>query len=647
MDANKNFSLPYRWADLNPSAAPTKPPDVKLAQKAEAAKKIAHRMASNLKEFKAVTSLNEFLGATWDLEKIFSKTLKVLNAHLPIDAGYYFLRNKEKNALELAYPSRHSDFPFIDSKGISGITTQTAGNGVELLQAAAEWVVQHLEPLISENPTIDSRLVDRLKENERSSTDVAPTGAIFPGDTLTILAVPLVYRTTAVGALVLVKHKRQTRFTTAHRRLAEVLAAQVTIAIQRSRIIDRFERRNRQLQEINRKLKLAEQRLAEWNHQLETEVEKRTKELREWRDFLQSVIDGIEDILLIIDKDRNILFANKAAERKLGKPTRELVHDKCFAEMFDGLSICDFCSATKTFSEGVAAQTSFSGMGRDGSVHHYELSTFPIKNDHGEVEQVIEIIRDVSQKKQLEAQLLQSEKLASIGEVASGVAHEIRNPLAAIKMGLTFLRKAGKDPAEWKDTVESMSKDIARLDHVVSQLLNFARQKAPKMEPCSLSELFEAALLYVSKSVREQGIQIEKHFDEATSGGVNQITADPGLVQQVFLNILLNAVQAMPNGGRLELVIRPVSDGSGTEVIFRDNGVGISPEDLPKVMNPFYTTKPGGTGLGLPTSERIMRQHGGRINIESQVGQGTKVTLIFLCPNPFSSSTTKKTSANF
>ncbi|MGH7453509.1 MAG: GAF domain-containing sensor histidine kinase, partial [bacterium] len=561
---------------------------MKLAQKAEAAKKIAHRMASNLKEFKAVTNLNEFLGATWDLEKIFSKTLKVLNAHLPIDAGYYFLLNKQKHALEPAYPSRAGK-----SIITHGHTTQTAGNGVELLEVAAEWVVQHLEPLISENPTMDSRLVDRLKENERSSTSVT-----FPSDASALLAVPLVYRTTPVGALILVKHNREARFTTAHRRLAEVLAAQVTIAIQRSRIIDRFERRNQQLQEANRKLKAAEQQLAEWNRQLETEVEKRTKELREWRDFLQSVIDGIEDILLIVDKDRNILFANQAAQRKMGKPASELIHGKCFAEMFEGLSICDFCSATKTFSDGVAAQASFSGMGRDGSVHHYELSTFPIKNDRGEVEQVIEIIRDVSQKKQFEAQLLQSEKLASIGEVASGVAHEIRNPLAAIKMGLTFLRKAGKDPAEWEDTVESMSKDIARLDHVVSQLLNFARQKAPKMEPCPLSEDLEAALFYVSKSAKEQGIQIEKHFDKATAGGVDQIIADPGLVQQVFLNILLNAMQAMPHGGRLELAIHPGTDGNSTEVIIRDNGVGISPEDLPKVMNPFYTTKPGGTGLG-------------------------------------------------
>jgi PAS domain S-box-containing protein len=505
--------------------------------------------------------------------------------------------------------------------------------------------VQHLEPLVSENPIIDSRLVDRpsaefsnfslesatgkpgrredlskldrLTENERS----------FSGDSPALLAVPLVYRTTPVGALVLVKRKSEERFTTAHRRLAEVLAAQVTIAIQRSRIIDRFERRNRQLQEANRKLKAAEQQLAEWNRQLETKVEKRTQELREWRDFLQSVIDGIEDILLIVDKDRNILFANQAAQRKLGKPASELIHGKCFAEMFEGLSIGDFSSVTKTFSEGVAAQTSFSGMGRDGSLRHYELSTFPIKNDRREVEQVIEVIRDVTQRKQLEAQLLQSEKLASIGEVASGVAHEIRNPLAAIKMGLTFLQKAGGDPAEWEDTVASMSKDIARLDHVVSQLLNFARQKAPKMEPCSLSELLEAALFYVSKSVREQGIQIEKHFDDA--GGVGQIIADPGLIQQVFLNILLNAVQAMPHGGQLKLVIRVGADGRSTEVIFRDSGVGISPEDLLRVMNPFFTTKPGGTGLGLPTSERIMRQHGGWINIDSEVGRGTTVTLIF------------------
>jgi signal transduction histidine kinase len=230
----------------------------------------------------------------------------------------------------------------------------------------------------------------------------------------------------------------------------------------------------------------------------------------------------------------------------------------------------------------------------------------------------------------LEEQVRQADKLAAVGQLTAGLAHEIGTPLSIIAgRAETMLRRMAPDDPQ-RVNLEGILRQIDRITKLVDQLCTFARIQPATRRPISLAPLVRDVWSLVEHQVRDQGVMVEVDCAE----GLPAIVADPDQIQQVLLNLVLNAIQAMPEGGRLTIragrtVARlnredPLRDGYlKIEVV--DEGVGIAPENLPKVFDPFFTTKDvgKGTGLGLAISSRIAHNHGGWIRVKSQVGEGT------------------------
>ena len=221
---------------------------------------------------------------------------------------------------------------------------------------------------------------------------------------------------------------------------------------------------------------------------------------------------------------------------------------------------------------------------------------------------------------QQQEQLIRSDRLATVGELAAGLAHELRNPLAGISGVLRVL--ASQLPLE--DTTRALLTDVqaqtARMDKTLTDLLQHARPAAPAMVGLDINGLLEQSLRFLPRG----NIEIVRQFDESLPA----LPADSSLLHQAFLNVMVNARQAMPRGGRLTLRTQlDETDGRTIHVLISDTGVGIAPEHLGRVFQPFFTTKTRGTGLGLAIAARVVAQHGGRIAVESEPGRGTTFTI--------------------
>lgn len=216
--------------------------------------------------------------------------------------------------------------------------------------------------------------------------------------------------------------------------------------------------------------------------------------------------------------------------------------------------------------------------------------------------------------------LRRAERLRTLGEMAAGMAHEVKNPLAAIRSSAQILagHATGKD-AEFAGIVVS---EVDRLNKVVNEFLEYARPAPLRREPVKLSAVLDSCLELLAPVVEQAGVAVERKYS-AREGTVD---ADPNQLRQVFLNLVLNAIQAVEKQGCVEVSI--MQSGHETRVTVKDNGAGIPLDKLKNVFEPFYTTKPGGTGLGLPIAQRIVAEHGGRLLIESAPGAGTTATVI-------------------
>jgi signal transduction histidine kinase len=333
--------------------------------------------------------------------------------------------------------------------------------------------------------------------------------------------------------------------------------------------------------------------------------------------------------------DLRIVLANASAERNQEVSCGSSVETRC-SEVVPGTTLpCENCVVRATFADGQPHRKEVSRIDANGDRWVTEIQTKPLSVRNGEVEYVMEVFRDLSNEKRLERQLMQSAKLVSIGEVAAGIAHEIRNPLAGIRLGLDALDPASLEDPSAKDILDDITRDIVRLDRVVSDLLSFTKAKASQPEWFHLHSLFNQACRFIRGAAELQGITLEVEVSPPDL----RIWADRNQIHQVLLNLLLNAVQAMPEGGTLHLAGKRSDslnwssdrkDRAGYRITVRDTGPGIPEENMHRLFDPFFTTKPSGTGLGLATSLSIIRRHDGEIRINSTPGQGT--TAQFLLP---------------
>jgi signal transduction histidine kinase len=229
--------------------------------------------------------------------------------------------------------------------------------------------------------------------------------------------------------------------------------------------------------------------------------------------------------------------------------------------------------------------------------------------------------RERRRRELLQAELAHKERLSSLGQMAAGLAHEIKNPLGSIQGAAEILGDDAAPNSRQADLLDVLSKESKRLGVVVDHFLSFARPRAPALSRVDVNGVVERAAAQVGLEADRRGVGVRCR----TSERLPVIGADAGQLHQVLLNVMLNAVAASKDGG--EVVVRTAPADGGVEITVRDRGDGIAPEDLPRVFDPFFTTRDSGTGLGLSISHAIITDHGGTIDIDSMPGEGTNVTI--------------------
>ncbi len=236
------------------------------------------------------------------------------------------------------------------------------------------------------------------------------------------------------------------------------------------------------------------------------------------------------------------------------------------------------------------------------------------------------LIRDVTAIRQMENEVTRTRHLNSIGSLAAGVAHEIRNPLSSIKGFAVYFKERLSGNKEDEQTADVMIAETERLNRVISQLIEFARPLKLKKEKVQFVELVQHTIKLIAADAQKNKISVE--IDAAVD--LPALEVDPDKIKQVLLNIFLNCLAALKEGGKLTIELLPSADN--LTVIISDNGAGIEKMDLPKIYDPYFTSKPAGTGLGLAVVQKIMEAHSGKIDVESTAAQGTKVYLHFPLP---------------
>ncbi len=375
---------------------------------------------------------------------------------------------------------------------------------------------------------------------------------------------------------------------------------------------------------------------AERSRMLEVEVEARTAEIERERRFTEKIIDALPVGLYVIDREYRIQAWNRKREtgmqgvsrdEAIGRTIFEILHrqpSEMLRREFDDV-----------FTTGRIQEYQMESLAT-GELRTYRITKIPMRLGSSAVTHVITTGEDVTDWKEAQLRFAQAEKLAAIGQLAAGVMHEINNPLATIaacaeSLGfkLDDVKKAGSAiPADAAEYLQIIDNEVSRCKQIVDGLLDFSRPKQASKERVDLNEAIDRTLLLLKHHVRFKRLTVNTELDR-TIARIPQANAEQ--LVQVFMALLLNAMDAMGDRGVVTIRTRrgsSIEEGAIAEVV--DQGHGIARSELSKIFEPFYTTKaPGrGTGLGLSICYGIMQEHGGRIEVDSVLGQGTTFRLI-------------------
>lgn len=331
----------------------------------------------------------------------------------------------------------------------------------------------------------------------------------------------------------------------------------------------------------------------------------------------RNLFESASDAIITLDANGRFTTVNHAAEDISGYRRDELV-GTWFAPMIPDEELPKALAAFQRALGGETGLFETRFFRKDGEIRHIAVTYSTPQRD----EEVLCLIRDVTDQKMLQEQLIQSEKMSAIGQLVSGVAHELNNPLAGISAFAQLLLTEKRLTQEQRGASETIYAESRRASRIVNNLLTFARQHKPEKVPTSLNQVLDDTLELRIYELRVRGIEIARDYDES----IPDTMADAHQLQQVFLNLLTNAEQAMERveGRRHRLTVRTSRAGAAIRIEIEDTGPGITPTLLDRIFNPFFTTKPtgAGTGLGLSISLGIVREHQGRIWAENIHGGG-------------------------
>ena len=333
------------------------------------------------------------------------------------------------------------------------------------------------------------------------------------------------------------------------------------------------------------------------------------------RENMNSVMAGLEDGLLLFTRDARAVMISPAAEKFLGAPAGHFLGRRV-TEIFPlGHPLRDALRIESDELSEVAAETELETTEGQRRV---SVSVQAIQED-GERMGALVTLRDLDSLESINTQLQVSERLAALGRITAGVAHEVKNPLNSMRLWLENLKESlppDRDSAS-QQAVQVLDKEIDRLDAVVKRFLDFTRPMDIRLEATHLAELLKGVLEIAHPQLQKANIQLAQLLPI----DVPEVYADRALLKQAVLNLVLNAAEAMPNGGQLRLVLS--RRGEMAEISVGDTGKGIPLENRQKIFQLFFTTRPGGSGIGLATTFRIVQLHNGSIDFTSEVGRGT------------------------
>lgn len=345
------------------------------------------------------------------------------------------------------------------------------------------------------------------------------------------------------------------------------------------------------------------------------------------KSLFNGLLKNMNGGVFAIDQNMTIHFFSKAAEWITGYSREEAIGKPCY-EIFKSDICSDTCPFETVIKKGVPIKKmSMVISGKYGSQIAISRTAFRLKDIDGNTLGMAAVFRDTTELQNLRQQLLQSEKMALMGQLAAGVAHEINNPINGIITYIRLLlRKLDEnkiDPETWKKNLGLVERETKRIGQLVKNLLNFSRKTEPELRPVSMKNLIEDTLPLLKEQLLLKDINLTKKYDN----NVTEVLGDPNQLQQVILNLVLNAVQAVEKQGKIKITLG--AEGSGfVHFNIWDDGIGIPQEDMEKLFDPFYTTKTGkqtGIGLGLSIVKRIIKAHHGRIAIQSVEKKGTTV----------------------
>ncbi|MFC1713889.1 ATP-binding protein [Candidatus Poribacteria bacterium] len=378
-----------------------------------------------------------------------------------------------------------------------------------------------------------------------------------------------------------------------------------SMSVKLRRDIERLESLNETAELLRSRIETADEELRE-----------KVVDLTEVRSFNDSILQNMSNGLITTDMDGRIVYFNSAAEAILGYRAQEVQR-----QPMKGL----FSNLESLASETLRGNTGFTFHETDvvrktGSDIPIEVSTSLLKDDSGRATGVIMIFTDLTERREMETQIRRADRLATLGQLATGVAHEIRNPLAGISGAVQILRDDTSKDDQQREILGDIIERINRLNTAISNFLRFARPAPLQLSPVDMNEVVQSVLFLMNKQAETQGISIIEEHDD----NLPIVMADSEQMQQVILNIALNALQAIGEDGG-QIIFRVLQNDAEDQIVVEisDTGSGISAENLDQIFDPYFTSKSEGTGLGLSIAQGVVEEHGGSISVESEVGKGT------------------------
>jgi PAS domain S-box-containing protein len=388
-----------------------------------------------------------------------------------------------------------------------------------------------------------------------------------------------------------------------------------------------FESFNKATAELQKAYARLEEQFASLNKELEEkniELVKNVAEKEETKNYLQNILESLINGVVVTDLTGKIQTMNQCAEMFVSVDQSDVI-GKHISFLFEDMAVNNW--QTINLAEYFKGES-----GHKVKINGRTLEIFcsPFKSPNGAAIGNVFALRDISRIEKLEEMAKRTEKFAAMGEMAANIAHEIRNPLGSIELFASLLLKNLSEKKEREQAIQIIS-SVKNVDNKISNLLMFTRKQNPQMKKIDLYQILSEVLDFSRQIMEQEDIDVSVKYAEAKA----YIEGDTDMLKQVFLNIILNAQQAMPEGGSLN--IKSIISSNGVlpgesplvEIIFHDSGKCIPQENLPKIFDPFFTTKEGGSGLGLAIVHNIMSEHHGSVYVENSPQGGIIVNVSF------------------